>query len=175
MIRWTFHQRVGVAFPHFSRVVSFCSSAPCRIWVSGKRIFHRRNGKTTRPRSIKIEWHRGKKVRWMEIEHARGKCFFSLSLSPPTPYAPPTRHIPPRGLPCVARVKWFFAGLVPAAIFSRSAALPYDRTKLVKLVSLTPGVWYMGRDVNIKYSIANVIYRAALPLKLFRSFFFFFF
>lgn len=33
------------------------------------------------------------------------------------------------------------------------------------------GVWYMGRDVNIKYSIANVIYRAALPLKLFRSFF----
>lgn len=29
----------------------------------------------------------------------------------------------------------------------------------------------MGRDVNIKYSIANVIYRAALPLKLFRSFF----
>ena len=66
----------------------------------------------------------------------------SLSLSLPTPYAPPTRHIPPRGLPCVARVKWFFAGLVPAAIFSRSAALPY-RTKLVKLVSLTRGfdIW----------------------------------
>lgn len=83
IIRWMFHQWVGVAFPHFSRVVLFLRAFP--DLGQRKRIFHRRkNGKTTRPRSIKIEWHRGKKVRPMEMEHEENvSFFFPLFLSHP--------------------------------------------------------------------------------------------
>lgn len=79
----------------------------------------------------------------LEIEHARGKCFFFLSLSLSASHAPPTRRIPLCGLPSVVRVKWFFVGLVPVAIVSRWLRSPIERNSWNRVSD--KGVWYMGR------------------------------
>ena len=103
---------------------SFCSSTA--DLGQRKRIFHRRNGKTTGARrGATIDQNRmtpREKVHSMEMERSRKMFLFSslyLSLFLSRCFQPLCSIIPFRAVPSVVRVKWFPAELVPVSLSSR--------------------------------------------------------
>lgn len=169
IIRWMFHQWCSVS-PFFPR-----RFVPSRLPGSGSAETHFPSEEKRKNDATSIDQNRmtPRKKSSPDGNGTRGKCFFffpSLSLSPPMCHQLATFRR--AAFLLVVRVKWFFGGLVPVAIFSRRLPSPIERNSWNRITD--KGVWYTGRNVNIKYSIPKVIYRTALPLKLLQSSFLFF-